>query len=357
MTTRRDVLAGGVVVGASFSRTLLAAAPGKFRVAVVGNYEGRAEGAEWGRLGSDVEVRFFNQPFESPESTARTLREFDAVAMMRERTPFPRSVIERLPRLKLIIFTGPRNATLDYGATVDRGITVCTAVAPIRPVQGLPVAGGSTPAELSLALMLACAWNLPAADSLIRKGGWAFQPAVPMRGKVLGIAGYGGLGRPMARYGLALGMNVLGWSRSLTDEVARADGITRADRDTLLRDSDVVSIHLPLTKATTGIIGAREIGLMKAGAILINTARAGIVDQAAMLAALRARRIAMAGLDVFDQEPLPRNHPLLRLPNVVMTPHIGYVTEQSLAGMYAATVEGLLAYRRGEPTGIFKPAE
>jgi phosphoglycerate dehydrogenase-like enzyme len=217
------------------------------------------------------------------------------------------------------------------------------------------VAGGGSPAELSLALMMACAWNLPAADGLIRRGGWAFQPGVPLRGKVLGIAGYGNLGKPMARYGQAIGMRILAWSRSLTDEAARTDGVERADKDRLIAQSDVISVHLPLNDSTVGIIGAGDIARMKRGVILVNTARATVVDQPAMIAALRSGQISMAGLDVFEQEPLPRNHPLRRLPNVVMTPHIGYVSADSLAGMYAAIIRTLVAYRQGTPIGVYKP--
>lgn len=356
MATRRELITGGLVAAGAVIGTARAAGPRKFRIAVVGDYEARAERADWQRLGDDVEVQFFREPFASEADTARALRKFNAVAMMRERTPLPRAVIERLPELELIVFTGPSNATLDYAAAVEHKITVCNAVQRMPAGAARPAAGGGTPAELTLALMLACAWNLPAADALVRRGGWAFQPGIPLQGKVLGIAGYGNLGKPVARYGLALGMKVLGWSRSLTEEAARADGITRADKDRVVAESDVISIHLPATKETVGIISAQDIQKMKPGVFLINTARARIVDQPAMIAALRSRHIAMAGLDVFEQEPLPRNHPLLKLPNVVMTPHVGYVNEASLAGMYDATINTLLAYHRGAPINIYKPS-
>ena len=352
MTTRRDLLAGGLAITAASS---LGAAESKpFRIAVSGDYERLAARAPWSSLGKDVEVAFFNEAFESPRATAAALQDFHAVVLMRERTPLPRAVLERLPKLELIVFSGPSNATLDHAAALERNITVCYAIAaqaPASPHTG----GGSSPSELTLALMMACAWNLAAADALIRKGGWAFQPGVPLRGKVLGIVGYGNIGKPVGSYGKALGMKVLGWSRSLTDAKAEADGISKADLETLLRTADVVTVHLPLTPETTGMLGAKQIAWMKPGAMLINTARAAIVDQPAMIAALRSRQLAMAGLDVFDQEPLPRDHPLLALPNVVMTPHIGYVTEQSLNGMYSAMIDVVASYRRGVTINRYEP--
>lgn len=357
MSTRREVLMAGVAVGTA--ARLAGAGEQPFRVAVAGDYEDRARRADWTRLGAGVEVVFFNKPFDSARATSDALRHFDAVALMRERIPMSREIIERLPQLKLIVFTGPSNATLDYQAAIDHHVTVCNSGAARRPAGTGPVgggsSGGSSPAELALALILACAWRIPAADRLIRSGGWAFQPSLPLHGKVLGIAGYGNLGKPVARYGNALGMKVLGWSRSLTDEMARADNIGRADLETLMRQSDVISVHLPLTEATRGIIGAREIGWMKPGVIFINTARAGIVDQGAMIDALRNGKIAMGGLDVFDQEPLPKGHPLLKLTNVVMTPHIGFVSEDSLAGMYDGIIGVLAAYRSGKVQNLYVP--
>jgi len=273
VTTRRDLIAAGLVTGAVMGGAR-AADSGRFRIAVVGDYESHAERTDWSGLGEDVEVKFFHEPFASDAATAHALRDFNAVAMMRERTPLTRAAIERLPKLELIVFTGGSNATLDYAAAAERKITVCSAFEVVLAAGGEAVGGGS-PAELTLALMMAYAWNLPAADALIRRGGWSFQPGVPLRGKVLGIAGYGNLGKPVARYGQALGMRVTGWSRSLTDEAARVDGIERTDKDALIANSDVISIHLPLTSQTVGIVGARGIQQMKPGAILINTARAG----------------------------------------------------------------------------------
>jgi D-3-phosphoglycerate dehydrogenase len=353
-TTRRDLLIAGLVATAAGVASAPAGTPARFRVAVAGDYENLAlKHAPWNSLGDDAEVVSFNKPFRSSQEAIRALRDFDAVALMRERVPMPREVLEHLPRLKLIVFSGLMDETLDHAAAKERNIIVCKSM-PAQPgprVQG----GGGAPSELALTLMLACARQIPAADALIRSGGWAFQPGIPLRGKVLGIVGYGGIGKPVARYGQALGMSVVGFSRSLTDEVARAEGVSRADLETLLRTSDVISIHLPLTSATTGMIGAREIGWMKPGVILVNTARAPIVDEQPVIEALRTRKIAMAGFDVFWKEPLPANHPLLKLPNVVMTPHVGYVTEDAMAARYKDMVEVLAAYRQGTVKGRYTP--
>ncbi len=356
-TTRREVLLAGLAATA-VGVTAAPAAPAHFRVAVAGDYEKLALKRDvWKSLGEDAEVVSFSQPFGSEQDTIRALRDFDALALMRERIPISRKVLEKLPRLRVIVFSGLMDKTLDHQAAADRGIIVCRALGMGWHEAGATHAGGGSPSELALALMLACAWHIPAADTLIRQGGWAFQPGIPMRGKTLGIVGYGNIGKPVARFGLALGMRVLAFSRSLTHEMARAEGVERADLETLLRAADVVSIHLPLTPATRGIIGAREIGWLKSGVILINTARAAIVDEAALLEALRAGKIAMAGLDVYWHEPLPATHPLSRMRNVVMTPHVGYVTEASMLDRYEAMAEVLASYRQGNIKGRYTPAD
>jgi D-3-phosphoglycerate dehydrogenase len=310
----------------------------------------------WQILGNEIEVVSFNKPFASTEETVKALRDFDAVALMRERTPMPRAVLEKLPRLEMIVFSGLMNETLDHQAAADRNIVVFKSMPGFRE-SSTPQQGGGSPSEQALALMLACAKHIPAADSLVRRGEWAFQANVPLRGKTLGIVGYGSVGKPVARYGQALGMRVLGFSRSLTDDVAKAEGVVRADLETLLRTADVISIHLPLTTQTKGLIGAKQISWMKPDAILINTARAHIIDEQPLIEALRARKIAMAGFDVFWEEPLPRDHPLLRLPNVVMTPHVGYVTEAGMVARYEAMAGVLAAYRRGEVKDRYTPTD
>lgn len=357
--TRRDVLLAGLALGATGVASAQSPPLERLRVAVAGDYENLAsQPALWSGLGDDVEVVTFTKPFVSPRETIEALRDFDALALMRERVPMPREVLENLPRLKFIVFSGLMNETLDHRAAAERGIVVARSVGfqQNRP-QTERTAGGGSPSEHALALMLACAKHIPEADALVRRGEWAFRANIPLRGKTLGIVGYGSVGRPLARYGLALGMKVLGFSRSLTDEVARAEGVTRADLEQLLRKSDVISIHLPLTAQTRGMIGAREIGWMKPGVILINTARAHIVDETAVTEALRARKIAMAGFDVFWEEPVPRDHPLLRLPNVVLTPHVGYVTEEAMLARYRAMAETLAAYRKGTLEERYTPED
>jgi phosphoglycerate dehydrogenase-like enzyme len=329
----------------------------KFRVAVTGDFERLAlKAAPWSVLGEDAEVVAFTQPFASARATVLALRDFDAVTLMHERIPLTREIIEQLPNLKVIVFSGRKNDTLDDKAAADRGVAVCNS----NPKFDVPAdePGGKSPSELAIALLLSCTWQTGHLTTLIREGRWAAQPGVPLRGKALGILGFGSVGRPVARVAMSLGMRILAYSRSLTEETANAERVTRADLDTVLNVSDVISIHLPLTASTRGMIGAKQIAHMKDGVILINTARAPIIDEQPFLEALRTRKIAMAGLDVFWQEPLPAHHPLKELPNVVMTPHIGYVTEETMIVRYRGLLEKLAGYRAGKAIGRYasKPA-
>lgn len=324
----------------------------KFRIAVTGDFERLAiKAAAWSTLGEDVEIVAFTEPFVSARETALALRDFDAVTLMHERVPLTREAIEQLPRLKVIVFSGRKNETLDDRAAADRGVVVCNS----NPNFDLPSRdpGGKSPAELAIALLLSCTWQTGPLTALIRQGGWAAQPGVPLRGKTLGILGFGSVGRPVARVGLALGMRVLVYSRSLTEEIAHAEKVTRADLDTVLTKSDVISVHLPLNASTRGLLGTKQIAQMKEGVILINTARAAIIEEQPFLEALRSRKIAMAGLDVYWEEPLPDHHPLKQLPNVVMTPHIGYVTEETMVTRYRGLLEKLAAYRAGKIIGRY----
>lgn len=319
----------------------------KFRVAVTGDLEGLAiKAAPWGTLGDDTEVVAFTQPFASARDTVVALRDFDAVTLMHERIPLTREIIEQLPRLKIIVFSGRHNLALDDKAAADRGIVVCNS----NPRFDVPVdePGGKSPSELTIALLLSCTWQTGPLTTLIRQGGWAARAGVPLRGKTLGIMGFGSVGRPVARIGLALGMQVLVYSRSLTEETARTEKVASADLDTLLNESDVISIHLPLNATTRGLIGAQQIARMKDGVIVINTARAMIIEEQPFLEALRTGKISMAGLDVYWEEPLPDRHPLKELPNVVMTPHIGYVTEETMVVRYRGLLEKLAAFRGGQ---------
>src|SRR6185437_11686715 len=324
----------------------------KFRVAVTGDFERLAiKAVPWSALGADAEVVAFTEPFACARDTILALRDFDAITLMHERTPLTREIIEQLPRLKVIVFSGRKNETLDDEAAADRGVIVYNS----NPKFDVPGSepGGKSPSELAIALLLGCTWQTGPLTTLIREGGWAAHPGVPLRGKTLGVLGFGSVGRPVARVGLALGMHVLAYSRSLSEEAAAAEKVTRAELDTVLNESDVISVHLPLSAATRGMIGERQIAQMKDGVILINTARAAIIEEAPFLEALRKRKIAMAGLDVYWEEPLPGRHPLKQLPNVVMTPHIGYVTEDTMAVRYRGLLEKLNAYRSGKIVGRY----
>ena len=324
----------------------------QFRIAVTGDFESLAmRVVPWNTLGDDAEVVAFKRPFGSAQETVKALRDFDAITLIHERIPLTREMLEQLPRLKLIVFSGRKNETLDDTAAAALNITVCKSSPNFEVPRDAP--GGRSPSELAVALLMSCTWQTGPATTLIREGGWTFRPGIPLREKTLGILGYGAIGRPVARVGMALGMRVFAFGRSLTDETARAEGVTRADLETLLKNSDVISIHLPLNASTRGLIGAQQIAQMKDGVILINTARAPIVAEQPFLDALRVRKIAMAGLDVYWQEPLPSDHPLKQLPNVVMTPHIGYSTEETMAVRYRELLETLSAYRQGSVIGRY----
>jgi phosphoglycerate dehydrogenase-like enzyme len=324
----------------------------EFRVAVTGDFERLAmKAAPWSTLGADAEIVAFTEPFASARETVLALREFDAVTLMHERIPMTREVIEQLPRLKVIVFSGRKNEILDDKAAADRGVIVCNS----NPKFDAPSSelGGKSPSELAIALLMSCTWQTGPLTTLIRQGGWTAQPGVPLRGKTLGILGFGSVGGPVARLGLALGMRVLVYSRSLTEETANVEKVMRADLETVLQKSDVISIHLPLNASTRGMLGTNQIAQMKDGVILINTARAAILEERPFLEALRTRKIAMAGLDVYWEEPLPDHHPLKELPNVVMTPHIGYATEETMVVRYRGLLEKLAAYRSGKIVGRY----
>jgi phosphoglycerate dehydrogenase-like enzyme len=328
------------------------AAHARFRIAVTGDFESLAmRVVPWNILGEGAEVMAFNTPFGSAQETVKALRDFDAITLIHERIPLTREILEQLPRLKFIVFSGRKNETLDDKAATARNIIVCKSSPDFEVPRDAP--GGRSPSELAIALLMSCTWQTGPATTLIRQGGWTFRPGIPLREKTLGILGYGAIGRPVARVGIALGMHVLAFGRSLTDETARADNVKRADLETLLKNSDVISIHLPLNASTRGLIGSQQIAQMKDGVILINTARAPIVDEQPFLDALRSRKIAMAGLDVYWQEPLPCDHPLKQLPNVVMTPHVGYATDETMAVRYRGLLDTLCAYRQGNIVGRY----
>jgi phosphoglycerate dehydrogenase-like enzyme len=315
------------------------------RIAVLDDYQDAARRmADWSRLPAGAELAVFRDHVADLEAVAARLASFDVVVAMRERTPFPRALLERLPRLRLLVTTGMRNAAIDLQAAADRGVLVCGT-------GGLPY----PTAELAWGLVLALARRIPREDRATREGRWQETVGLGLNGKTLGVLGLGTLGSRVARFGRAFEMDVLAWSQNLTAERAAEIGAVRVDRDELLARSDVVTIHLVLSERTRGLIGARELGLMKRTAYLVNTSRGPIVDEAALVRALRDGTIAGAGLDVYDEEPLPPDHPLRGLPNTVITPHLGYVTEETYRIFYGQALEDILAYLRGEPVRVLRP--
>ena len=311
-------------------------------VAVLDDYQGVAQRmADWNALGDDVRVRVFQDHLSEQRALADRLRLFEAVVAMRERTPFPRSLLEALPQLRLLVTTGMRNASIDVEAATDLGVTVCGT-------EGL----GYPTAELTWGLILAWARRIPHEDWATREGRWQTTIGVGLRGKVLGVIGLGRLGSQVAAIGGAFGMTVIAWSQNLTAERAAASGAALAPKDDLLRRADVVTIHLQLSDRTRGLLGGRELGLMKATALLVNTSRGPIVEEAALIDALRQRTIAGAALDVFDEEPLPPDHALRRLGSTVITPHLGYVTIEGYEVFYRGAVEDIQAFRGGHPIRV-----
>ena len=311
------------------------------RIALLDDHQhAAARFADWSQLPEPAEVVAFADSVTGDDLVHR-LRGFDVVVAMRERSAFPREVLEQLTDLRLLVTTGMANAALDLSAARDLGITVC----------GTGMHEPAT-AEMTWALVLAVARSVPAEDSAMRVGGWQHTVGRDLHGATLGLLGLGRLGSRVARVGLAFGMDVVAWSANLTDERAAEVGARRVDLDDLLQMADVVSVHLKLSDRTRGLLGARELGLLKPTAILVNTSRGPIVDEAALVETLRGRRIHGAGLDVFDTEPLPVDSPLRELRNVVLTPHLGYVTEQTYEVFWPAVVEDVAGWMRDEPVRI-----
>lgn len=312
------------------------------RVAVLDDYQDVAlRSANFDLLPAGTDVRVFHDHLTDEDALVARLALFDVIIAMRERTPFPARLLARLTNLRLLVTTGLRNASIDVEAARARGVVV-------SGTEGLPY----PTAELTWGLLLALARHIPAEDRAIREGAWQTSLGVGLAGKTIGLLGLGRLGSRVARYAQAFDMRVLAFSQNLSDERAREVGATRVPLDQLLAESDVVSVHLVLGARTRGLVGARELSLMKPSAFLLNTSRGPIVDQAALLAALQQGRIAGAGLDVYDEEPLARDHPYLRLPNTVLTPHLGYVTEETYRVFYAQAVEDILAWLAGAPLRV-----
>ena len=320
----------------------------RLRVAVLDDWQGIArQSADWTKLQQQADLVFFEEPFAGTDKLAKALDGFDVIIAMRERTKFFKELIDRLPKLRMIALTGGRTWTTDFDALNARGIPVCHT--------GGEKSGAAT-AEIALGLLLGAARFMNRGDAAIRKGG--FQGGVPagdvLDGKTLGIIGLGKIGARMARYGAALGMQVIAWSANLTEEKAKADGARLVDKSTLLSQSDAISLHLVLSDRTRGIIGEQELAKMKTGAILINTSRGPLVDEAALLERLKTGEL-IAGLDVFAEEPLPADHPLRGMPNTMLTPHLGYGAREVYAQFYRESIENVLAFLDGNPTRVLNP--
>lgn len=318
------------------------------RIAVLDDWQGIARtSADWSALTSRAEVVFFDRAMVSEDDAAAKLKDFDILLTMRERTAFPAALVRRLPKLKMLGMTGMRAGSIDSAALRAQGVTVC-----VTSGGG----GGANTAELTLGLILAAVRGIPAGDAAIRAG--RFQegtaPGVELEGKTLGVIGFGRLGARIAGYCRALGMNIIAWSQNLTAEKAKAGGATLVGKDDLLSTADVVTIHLVLSDRTRGIVGAADLQRMKPGAVLVNTSRGPLVDEAALIAALRTGRLT-AALDVFDREPLPADHPLRGIPNLVMTPHLGYGTTETFRDFYRQSVENALAFLDGKPIRVMEP--
>jgi phosphoglycerate dehydrogenase-like enzyme len=292
--------------------------------------------ADWGTLGSDAQVDVFADHMANESDLVRRLAEYDVVVGMRERTPFQRSVLERLPNLRLLITTGMRNASFDVDAAAELGITVCGT-------GGLPY----PTAELAWGLILALFRKIPTEDKATREGSWQVSLGEGLHGKTLGMMGLGRLGSQVATVGNAFGMEIIAWSQNLTEERASEFNAKLVTKQELLSHSDVMSIHLVLSDRTRGLVGAEDLALMKSSAYLVNTSRGPIVDETALINALQNKTIAGAGLDTFDVEPLPLDHALRNLPNTVLTPHLGYVTDETYRIFYGDAVENISAFLNG----------
>ncbi|WP_428534015.1 D-2-hydroxyacid dehydrogenase family protein [Rhodopila sp.] len=319
------------------------------RVAVLDDWQGVARGAaDWTPLQRRAEVVFFADAFADADDAAAKLADFDIVLSMRERTPLPASLINRLGKLRMLGMTGARNASLDTAACTARGIPVCST-------QGGQYNDSAT-AELALGLLIAAARGLAAGDAMIRAGG--FQMGVPvgigLAGKTLGVIGLGKLGGYMTAYGRALRMDVIAWSPNLSANKAAAAGAKGVSKEELLATSDAISIHMVLSERSRGLLGAADIARMKHGAILVNTSRGPIVDEAAMLRALHEGKI-VAALDVYDREPLPPDHPLRKAPNTVLSPHLGYCVRETWDGFYPQMIENALAFMDAKPVRVTNP--
>lgn len=324
--------------------------PQTLKLALLDDYQKVAmRMADWDRLKKrGIEITVFHEAFASVDDAARKLAPFDILGLLRERTAFPRALIEKLPNLKFMVLTGARASSLDDKAATERGI----------PISTTPGGGSNAPtAELSWALLMMCARDLGKAERNARSGHWhdGIRTMEVLEGKRLGVIGLGKLGSRVAGYAKAFGMDVVAWSQNLTEEKAARGGARLVTKDELLATSDFITIHLVLSDRTRGLIGAADFAKMKKTAILVNTSRGPIVDEAALIAALKGGTIAHAGLDVYEKEPLPAGHPLTKVNNLTLIPHLGYVVEDSYRYFYDGTIKDIEAWLDGTPINLLNP--
>jgi phosphoglycerate dehydrogenase-like enzyme len=314
------------------------------RLAILDDYQAVARSmADWASLGPTVEIDAIKEPLRGIDAAAERLKGYDIVIAMRERTPFPRALLERLPRLKLLVTTGHRNASIDVKAAADRGILVCgTGMLP-HPT-----------AELTLGLILSLARHIPFEHQGMREGAWQRTIGMSLNGRKLGVVGLGKLGTEVARLCQALRMEVVAWSPNLTSERAAKAGVEMVEKQALFASADTVTIHMVLSERSRGIVDAAAIAAMRKSAYLVNTSRGPLVDNAALISALAERRIAGAAIDVYDEEPLPADHPLRKLDNVVLTPHLGYVTQENYRFAYGEALEDVKAWLAGKPLRVLQ---
>jgi phosphoglycerate dehydrogenase-like enzyme len=312
------------------------------KIAILDDYQNVALSmADWSALNGRAAITVFNDHVADPDAVVARLQPFEIICVMRERTPMARAVIERLPNLRLIASTGPANASIDLAAAAERGVQVVHTGYWSAPTV-----------ELTWALILADVRHLVTETAAVRGGGWQQSIGEDLSGRTLGLLGLGNIGSAVARIGKAFGMNLIAWSQNLTAERAAAADAVLVSKEALFRRADIISVHLVLSRRTRGLIGAPELGLMKRTARLVNTSRGPIVDEAALVDALRKGELGGAAIDVFDQEPLPSNHPFRQLPNVLATPHIGYVSRRLYQRFYQDTVENIRKWLDAEAAAM-----
>ena len=313
------------------------------RCAILDDYRNVAlKSADWSKVATELDCKIFNEHLGSQENVIKALQGFEIICAMRERTAFPRAVIEKLPDLKLLITTGMRNASIDVAAAREHGVVV----------SGTPATGNPT-SGIAIGLMLELTRRIGYENARLKAGApWQSTIGLDLEGLTLGVIGFGKLGARTSRIAQAFGMKVMAWSQNLTPEKCKAVGVEYAQKDELFRQSDLITIHVVLSQRTRGLVGAKELALMKPTAYIINTSRGPIIEEGALLAALREKRIAGAGLDVFDIEPLPVDHPLRKMDNVVLTPHLGYVSLQNYRAYFSGVVDDIRAYLDGSPVRV-----